>query len=297
MEIKEKMILEKPISLKGQLFDYIKSRRNTSQVFRAQDKESYLRVGPAETIDSEVRFHRRLLEFGFPVPKILEEGVQENNEKYFLESSAGAKHFGELFQSDMQEHRVISNETFDQFLAVIKQYVEAQKRMVIEDRNWESVFIGAHFDIMLEEMPDEKEKIMAVWEKVKLDLADTPFTLCHGDFNAFNILPGGVIDFETSFEGPLGYDLVSAASSINWFPQSGDFEVLAKYSFADSQFNRLLAVSEDSTKNFDALFVLRAMWAVVRMHRFPKLQAWRYTKCKEMMNRYLANASLLDWSR
>lgn len=275
------------IDFKGRPFAFIKDRRNGTRIYGAEDGTSFLRLGPTNEIDTELRFHKHLVEQGYPVPRILEEGSWKNDEKYYLETSAGKEKFGILFRDDAAEHGAISEEMFDIFVSVIERYLEAQQKSETDEQNWESVFTATHFDTLLEEMPNQNDRIMATWKQVIIDLADVPVVLCHGDFNAYNILPGGVIDFETTFNGPTGYDLVSAIASIDWFPTEGDFEIVANYSFTPEQKQRLLALQPEASKHFAALFVLRSVWSVVRMHRVPKLQAWRYAKFQKLMDEYL----------
>lgn len=268
-------------------FTFIKDRRNGTTIYSADDGQSFLRFGTIDAIDTELRFHKHLIEQGYPVPTIIEEGLWETNEKYYLETSAGNEKFGILFRDDTAEYGTISETMFGDFVLITQRYLQAQQQSETIEQDWESVFIATHFDVLLEEMPGSENQIMAVWDKVKVDLSTLPFVLCHGDFNAYNILPGGVIDFETTFNGPKGYDLVSAAVSIDWFPSEGDVEILAKYSFTSEQRIRLLALQSDASRYFDALFILRSVWSVVRMHRVPKLQAWRYTKFQKLMDEYL----------
>lgn len=272
---------------KNQPFTFIKDRRNGTKIFGTDDTSCFLRFGPAEEIAKELRFHKYLIEQGYPVPQILEEGDWTDGGKYYLETSAGDEKYGIIFREEVAKRGAISDETFDDFSAVIRRYIDAQQKSEIIDQDWESVFIGSHFDRIIEELPDQENRIMTVWEKVKTDLATVPLVLCHGDFNAFNILPGGVIDFETTFNGPKGYDVVSAAASIEWFPTEGDFEMIGGYSFTPEQKKHLLELQPESMKHFDALFILRSVWAVVGMHKFPKIQAWRYAKFDEMMTKYL----------
>lgn len=275
------------LTFKEQSFTFIKNRRNGTKIYSANDGQSFLRFGATDAIDTELRFHKHLIEQGYPVPTIIEEGPWETNEKYYLETSAGNEKFGVLFRDDTAEHGTISKTMFGDFVFIIQRYLQAQQQSETIEQDWESVFIATHFDVLLEEMPNSENQIMAVWEKIKTDLTILPFVLCHGDFNAYNILPGGVIDFETTFNGPQGYDLVSATASIEWFPTEGDFEILAKYSFTSEQKQHLLNLQPEVSKYFDALFLLRSVWSVVRMHRVPKLQAWRYTKFQTLMHEYL----------
>ena len=287
----------KVVTLGGETFDFVKGRRNKTEVYRAQDQTRYLRIGPTLDIEREGGFHKQLLAQGYPVPEILEEGERNPGESYYVEASAGTEKFGSILGRECQEKGAVEEPTFSRFLEIVQKYLEAQKSNVAETSNWESAFLGSHFDLLLEEMPEEKQLIMQVWEKIQEDLKDVSFVLCHGDFNAYNILPGGVIDFETPFGGPLGYDLVSAVASVSWFPRKGDTEILAKYSFTPEQIEKLWELAPDTMKDFDALFLLRSSWAVVRMDQFPKLQAWRNKLFREAMDRYVKGDSLYEWWR
>ncbi len=276
------------LTFHDQPFTFIKDRRNKTKIFGADDGESFLRFGPANEIEKELAFHKHLIDQGYPVPAVLEFGEWNDGYRYYLETSAGSEKFGMIFRDEAAEHGAISQKTFDAFAAIIQRYIQAQEKSEAQERDWDFVFSAIQFEALLEELPHEKDRIMAVWEKVKTDLATVPFVLCHGDLNAHNILPGGVIDFETTFNRPKGYDLVSAATNIEWFPLEGDYEILAKYSFTPEQKRRLLDLQPEASKYLDALFILRSVWSVVRMHRVPKLQAWRYAKFQKLMDDFLA---------
>lgn len=282
------------ITLKGQSFELLAVRRNTTRVYRALDGKSYLRVGPPEAIRQEAGFHKQLLEQSYPVPAFIEEGIMESGEAYFLEASVGEEKFGLIFKREFEEQGAITDPTYSQFIEVVGKYLAAEQRTT-HDPDWESVFQAVRIEILLKEMPEKKQVIMSVWEKIMADLKDFPFALCHGDFNAFNILPGGVIDFETPFQGPLGYDLVCAATTIDWFPKRGDCETIAAFAFTSGQSDRLLALAPVTAEHFAALFMLRACWHVVRMDQWPKLQAWRYQLFWEVAEVYLAGGSVYEW--
>ncbi len=291
----EKNPKETTLLFNGMSYSIIKERRNGTRIYSSQDKNSYLRIGPDIEIQEELRFHRQLIEQGYPVPKILEDGLGSDGERYYIESSAGTENFGMLFQEDCKDGEEIREETFQSFFKIVKRYIEAQSKEKSSQKNWESVFLATHFDLLITELPDKEEMIMSLWEKVKIDLANTAFVLCHGDFNAHNIMSQGVIDFETTFEGPQGYDLVSATASIHWFPREGDSEIFGKYFFTQDQIERLIALLPDVKKQFDALFILRSVWAVVNMDKFPKLQTWRYKKFEEVTKHYMRGDSIYEW--
>lgn len=283
------------IIFKDRSFVLVKERRNKTRVYRADDETCYLRIGPAQEIQQELGFHKRLLERAYPVPELLEVSEGDLGEEYYLESSVGTEKFGLIFGRECTANGSIDSASFSQFLKIVERFLKAQRNDVCDNQNWETVFIGTHFDFLLEEMPDEQTTIMQVWKKIMNDLREVPFVLCHGDFNAFNVLPGGVIDFETPFDGPLGYDLVSAVTSNSWFPRKGDYEMFAAYFSTDQQIQKMWELAPETVKNFDALFMLRSTWAVVRMQKFPKLQAWRYTLFRQAIDRYLKGDSLYEW--
>lgn len=274
-------------SFQEKLYEFIQDRRNGTKIYRAKDHSHFLRIGPKTAVEKELAFHKQLIEKKYPVPVILEQGEVSETESYFCESSVGEHRCSILLQNDLREHGKIQPKTFDAFLHIIARYLGAQKNDSAGEKNWESVFLATHFDVLLEELPEKESTIMAVWEKIKIDLIDVPFVLCHGDFNAANIFPDGVIDFETAFEGPWGYDLVSAALTFFWFPQSGDFEFLARYTFTKEEIMKILKLTPEIISFIDALFVLRSVWAVVRMENTPKIQAWRYEKFEKIMEDYL----------
>jgi hypothetical protein len=188
------------------------------------------------------------------------------------------------------EYRVqgsISPEHFEPFFAVVKKYLETQKKYITPVQNWESVYLGMFFEILLKELPEDRGLILACWEKIKTELKDIPFTLCHGDFNAFNILPDGVVDFEHPFEGPLGFDLVTIFTTPDWFPKSGGYEFSNTYGYTEEQKERIWNILPELKRYEVPLSLLRAVWLCVRMYEWPKIQAWRYNKFREEAGRFL----------
>ena len=132
---------------------------------------------------------------------------------------------------------------------------------------------------------------MACWEKIKTELNHIPFVLSHGDFNAFNILPHGVVDFEHPFEGPLGFDLVTIFTTPDWFPSSGDYEFSNTYRYTAEQKERIWNILPELKRYEVPLSLLRAVWLCVRMYEWPKIQAWRYNKFREQAERFLQSSN------
>ena len=72
-----------------------------------------------------------------------------------------------------------------------------------------------------------------VMDSVHNFLDRVPFVWTHGDLTPFNICERGIIDFEDSFMGPLGYDLVTLVSFHFWFPIEGAGPLVRYYDFSD----------------------------------------------------------------
>jgi len=114
--------------------------------------------------------------------------------------------------------------------------------------------------------------------------------LTQGDFNPHNLFPEGVIDFEETYYGPAGYDLVTNIFSNTYFPETTGYEWIRLYSLTPEQkdiyYKRLdriyteagLPAISDFCEHFE---FLRAVWLTMRNHKTPKLQQWRYELFKK----------------
>lgn len=276
-------------------FVFTKPRRNGTRLYYNPVAKQYLRIGDPHVIHCEYAFHQRLLQQHYPVPALVGQGTLRSGDAYMLEVAVGDEKFGSLFGRECHELGSITPATYHSFIHVVECYVRAQEQQLLTSHDTESLRQGVQIPILISELPEETPVWLALWEKIKHDVDEMPWTLCHGDFNSFNILPGGVIDFEDPFEGPIGYDLMCAITSNSWFPECGDFECLTTIRFTPNHFKQLFDISPQVLDQFDALFLLRAIWAVVRMHDRPKLQAWRYRLFREAVQCYLQGGSLYTW--
>lgn len=279
--------MDEVIEIKSEQYQLVKARRNETAVYVSKDRKRYARVGPKAAIEGELRFHERLLSGGYPVSQIVEQGELPGGVSYFIESSVGEAPVGVGFLKEFRENGAISSESFETFFAIAIKYLETQKKYATSVQNWESVYIGMFFETLLKELPGDRELILACWEKIKSDLKSVPFVLCHGDFNAFNILPHGVVDFEHTFEGPLGFDLVTIFTTPDWFPMSGDYEFTNSYAYTAEQKEKIWSILPELKKYEVPLSLLRAVWLCVRMHSWPKIQEWRYNKFREQARLFL----------
>lgn len=271
------------IQMEGRDFIFVTSQRGgQSAVYKSQD--SFMRIGDPEKIRRDFELHKKMEQAGFPVSRILAEGESEG-QFYFIEASLGEKHLGKIFGEEVERGGVISNESFEAFVTVAEKFARAQMSAVVEDRDYQVFSKGLLLENLCNEMPDYADRLRERFELVKERTASLPFVLTHGDFNPQNLLPGGVIDLEDSFYAPYGYDLVSAISHINYFPDSKEYEYFAKYRFTNEQkqeyFRRLDIISVENglppLSEFEEDFEFcRALWLVADNPNSPKLAQFRY---------------------
>jgi Ser/Thr protein kinase RdoA (MazF antagonist) len=64
----------------------------------------------------------------------------------------------------------------------------------------------------------EKSLIDDCIKKIESITKTLPIVWNHGDHNPYNIFTDGLIDLEDSFDGPLGYDTITALTQNFRFP-------------------------------------------------------------------------------
>lgn len=278
----------KSIELEGTTFEFVKSQRDgNSSVYKGPD--SYLRIGSADKIHSDLALHKRMESAGFPVAKLIDEG-ELDGKAYFIESSVGEKTLSNTFAEETETTGAISQESFNQFLNIADQFARAQLRTKTSDRNFEEFADGIHLDSLCQELPQYAEKIQIRFREIQERTAGLPFVISHGDFNPHNLYAGGAIDLEDSYHAPFGHDLIGGIVSIDYFPDSEEFEYFARYRFSEEQKAKYLEFldgicdeqSLPKLSDFQSDFEFtRAVWLLVSMHKWPKLQKFRYDKFTE----------------
>lgn len=273
------------IELEGTTFEFVKGQRDgNSAVYKSTD--SYLRIGLAAKIHSDLALHKRVESAGFPVARLITEG-ELNGRSYFVESSVGDKTLSAAFAEETELTGTISKESFYQFLSITDQFARAQLRTQTPDRNFEGFADGVHLDILCQELPEHAEKIQSRFREIQERTTKLPFVISHGDFNPHNLYPRGAIDLEDSYHAPFGHDLIGGIVSIDYFPDSQEFEYFAKYRFSEEQRTQYFTLLDEicdehnlpRLSDFQSDFEFtRATWLLVRMHKWPKIQKFRYDK-------------------
>lgn len=266
----------------GETYTLVKQQRSGLSIYRTPDR--YLRIGPKEIITAHLATHQHIERAGFPVATILAAG-EDNGESYFIESSLGEKRFTDIFAEEFAATGAISDASFESFLSVAMQYLTAQLESGerVEDR---AEFSDAvHLELLCNELPAYADKIRAQFDACYESVRRYPFRFMHGDLNPSNMYPMGVIDFEDTASGPVGYDMISTIETTDWFPMDTAYEFVGKYRYSDAQKARFFAACDTAfqrarlpalSNEANHFEFFRAIWLSVRMHQWPKLQRYRY---------------------
>ncbi len=274
--------MQQEIIIEGKNFTLVKVQRSNTAIYHNGDL--FLRLGDKSDITYDLDLHEQMIAHNFPVAKIISKGEYENY-LYFIEESLGDKHFGQLFSEDTKNSGNITKENLESFLNITKQFAIAQLATSGKKNDIKDFTDGIHLDIICEELPDKALRIQERFSDAIKNLSTFPFVVTHGDFNPHNLYPKGVIDLESSFYGPAGYDLITNLVHIEYFPVSTDYEFFQGYTFNDDQRVSYLS-SIDALYQSRGLPALspylndfefcRAVWSVVKIQKYPKLQKFRY---------------------
>ncbi len=267
-------------------------RGKISAIYKSEDRKTFLRVGQKEKVEKDMLAHKKLTEQGFPVATILQNGM-EGELAWYTETSLGDLHFGEIFKTDMEKFGRISDENFRKFLDIILAYAKAQIANLEPVQNWKDFEKGIFLEGICKEFPELREKIMQKFAKCKEKLSGFTFAFMQGDLNSFNILLGGIIDFETNFFAPFLFDVLGCIESDTWMPD----ELLdGKYNnwFRFSESQKTLYMKEISDLYFannlpdpnnflEEFRFLKGIWWSYGMGLAPEFQKFRIEKLKNLL--------------
>ena len=280
--------MEDTVVIEGQTFSLVRVQRGgDTAVYRGDGV--YLRLGNPVKIKESLARHQQMLRSGFPVAEVKSEG-EFGDQYYFIEDSLGDQRFGgEIFNQEVVGSGQISDETFARFLEITKRYAEAQIATTTNEKNIPEFAEGIHLGVMCDELPGLADALQARFKQATDRLADFPFAFTHGDFNPHNLYPNGVIDFEDSFQGPIGYDIVTNLFHPENFAVGSEYEYVSGYQFTEDQ-KQLYRDTFDSlyvehnlpaiSKVWEDLAFCRALWSASNMQAWPHLQRFRYDLIK-----------------
>lgn len=270
--------------IEGKDFTLLGTQRSGAAVYRGLT--SYLRIGEKSAISYDLAHHREMEAAKYPVAKILSEG-EHGEHMYFTEESLGPKSFRAIFQEEYSANGSVSTSEFMAFTNIARKLYTAQIKAKRESWDIGEFAAGANVTKFARELPVYTSEIETKFVEAAERLKKLPGTLLHGDCNAANMYKGGIIDLEDSFYGPIGYDQISALMTIDWSPDTRNYEFYAQYRFSDEQKSSYLkalnvvgkkAGVPDLAKYAKDLAFCRAIWLCSGMSAWPRIQQWRYEK-------------------
>jgi hypothetical protein len=213
-----------PIEINGIRFIYLKERLMGGSLYSSEDRSLYLRVNNEPDIQSELNITNELFSRGFPVPKIVTSGKLEDGRSYLIETSIGDKVFLDIFAEETQRSGHASDESFDRLIHLMKKYCSIQfnpKNYVKSSKN--ELEIMMNLENVLRNNPpslEMKESFTEAYKKASERILSLPWGYVQADLNVFNILPEGIIDFELSRFGPVGYDVITNVYFSKMWPKN-----------------------------------------------------------------------------
>lgn len=290
------------LTINGKDYVFVKKRSHMPvSIYKGEGE--YLRIGPKDLIQQEIKYHKNLLHFGFPIPEILVEGDYQD-QSYFTESSLGEEHLGQIFRTHCNNF-VVQDSDFEKMLNVVKLFTKAQLKTVgAQSFSFADFKTLIHTDLVQEELPHLKNETHEAVSRAENRLKNVPSVLTHGDFNPYNIFEHGVIDWERGSYAPMGYDLTTNISQTFFFPLGGDFEATASCRFSPDQIHtywkemNVLCSEADIPSLTDYVndyILFRSIWSVVRMDTWPKIQKWRYDQYEALLKAYLHDEDLTQF--
>ena len=293
---------DRSLIIEGDTYTLVKVR-NHAPISIYKGKDSFLRIGPEDLIQQEVDYHMNLVRYGFPVPNIISRGTHLGLH-YYIESSIGEEHLGQTFARNSVDS-LVSNSNFALLLDVVKKFAQAQINTTGAQTYQFSDFTNLiQVDTILAELPVLAPDTMKAVSLVEKNVTSLPAVLTHGDFNPYNLFEDGVIDWERGSFAPFGYDLITNIVQSFFFPLGNDYEFSALYRFSKDQVGEYwrqldLVCAEHgvdtlSQRRNDFIFC-RSIWSVVRMEKWPRIQAWRYKLYKSLLQSYLRDEDLTQF--
>jgi aminoglycoside/choline kinase family phosphotransferase len=264
----------------------------------------YARVASPDVLKKEYETHLFFNKLGFPIPKLLGNGSVGNLD-FYLEENIGIDSFHDSFKLDVAEQGVIKDEIFEEFISIVRQFSEAQVQATTNEGISldSSFFENAYFNEVAKESEDFAKVKEEVERKLLEHIGSLPQAPTHGDFNPYNVLPKGVIDFAYHFQGPIGYDWAALIMNTHYFSDAEKIktEMNRVYTYTNTQLESLLTLFDDLYKKMGIeisfrealpyLALVRMVWSAAHMQHRPALQQWRFEKLQKANQQLLLSES------
>jgi hypothetical protein len=239
--------------------------------------DTYARLGPRISVLEEQIHTVSMYERGFPVPQVLESGPYGNDQWYYVEQSVGKEPFHKIFVREMRERGQVSDASFQAYMGVMDRYVEAQ----VSEKNRTSISAE---DFVRDLLPRQgvlqnycyfgfgAEPYEQAIQKAIERLAGAPMGVLQYDLNPYNILEGGIIDFELVGYGPIAFDVLTCSRwGGSWFTAYPSRYPVG-YSLSDEQIKdgdnmvrekALAAGVRDPNDFLEEFLLLKTAWSVL----------------------------------
>ncbi|MGA5565308.1 phosphotransferase [Streptomyces platensis] len=185
-------------------------------VYVNDDRTRYRRTG-GEALAAEAAYQRQLAELGYPVPRILDNGIDDGH-VFVVEESLGDHSLHDMALESLDGTRALSDTVVDLAAEVGGRLLRAQAAHAVPAdllmlREW--VREAGWTDNVFTENPDlDNPRVRATLERAVAQLAGVPMVPGHLDYGLPNVLPVGVIDWQHHGLVPLGYDTALALEII-----------------------------------------------------------------------------------
>jgi hypothetical protein len=296
---------EPDIVIDGVAYRHIKDRLMRGKVYGRRDGGAYLRTASPMEIAEEVSLTSELHRRGFPVPHVLGHGECADGTAYYIENSIGDRVFGSIFMDETKDTGSVSDTSFDAFVASVRRYAEAQFEAtnLLPGQPLSLDGLVGLENVMRNNPPVRRTRFEEAYGRAVVRVCELPWGFLQADLNAFNVLAGGVIDFELATVGPVGYDSFTCVYFGRMWPR----ERIA-YVFSESQIERYLAMLDETARkkgippprNYaNDFLVLKAIWATGKdpdSEKDPTHMAdfwrWRVAARDWCIEEYLAGRSI-----
>lgn len=179
-------------------------------VWRSTDGRLYKRTGGPDVAAEAAHLHD-LYGLGYPVPAVIEHGVEDGGH-YYVEESVGDQSLNDAALADTETHGHVGDELVDTIAAVSTRLLGAQASTPLPTAGARQVrdFVdraGFTTNVFAENPDLDTLRVHAALGKAVSRLAELPMCRSHLDYGLPNAFPGGVIDWQHHGTAPVGYDV------------------------------------------------------------------------------------------
>ncbi|MEU8949649.1 phosphotransferase [Streptomyces sp. NPDC048489] len=258
-------------------------------VYVSADTTRYRRTGGAE-LQAEGEFQRRIAGRGYPVPRVLEEGVTDDGRYYVVEESLGDQTLHDRAVASLDGSQHMTDDVAITAGHVAVRLLQAQAAHFVQPapgtlRQW--LDSAGFTENVFQENPDlDTTRTHAALEHALERLGTVPLVEGHLDYGLPNVLPAGVIDWQHHGLVPLGYDVLPALEIIAFkggskgYTASLDQRLRYLAALDDASLN---ATGQPVSQNLGAYLLVKALFFLALMRptdlsRTDKHLKWQYRR-------------------